>query len=85
MSTDLDALRIDATIVGPVIELRYASHGAAVTQLRRLREHLSQREELLALAREFVEFAAGGGNFSYPLGSLQRLHAAIARATGVAT
>jgi hypothetical protein len=50
-------LDIDATIVGPVIELRYASHSEAMRQLRILRERLAVHDELLAaliVAREFV-------------------------------
>jgi hypothetical protein len=40
-------LDIDATVIGPTVELRYGSHGDAVRQLRVLREQLEQRDELL--------------------------------------
>jgi hypothetical protein len=42
-----DPLDLDATILGPVVELRYETHGEAVRQLRILRERLAQRDELL--------------------------------------
>ena len=39
-------LDINATIVGPVVELRYASHGEAVLQLAELRRRIDGDESL---------------------------------------
>lgn len=39
---------------------------------------------LLAVAQRLLDFAAAGNAFSYPLGSLQEIEQAIAKATGSA-
>ena len=43
---------------------------------------VSAAPELLAVCRRMVEFAASGAGFAYPLGSLQELQMAVAKATG---
>lgn len=55
MSARMRPLDIDATIVGPVIELRYSNHVEAYRQLSLLREWLKQRDELLAALQSLVD------------------------------
>lgn len=38
--------------------------------------------EMLQLLQRFAEFARSGGDFGYPLGSLQELNEVISKATG---
>jgi hypothetical protein len=68
-------LDLDATINGPVVELRYASHGEAMRQLRILREQLAQRAELIKALREI----AWSNDSAW---QADRARAAIAKATG---
>ncbi len=80
----MNVLDIDATIVGPVVELRYGSHGEAVRQLYALREQARQRDLLLEAAALLLD--AGSPHMTHRNAkerlAYQKLRAAMV-ATGV--
>ena len=54
-------LCIDATVVGPIVELRYASHTEAFKQLYALRRALEANAQLLAALSWFVMLQRSDG------------------------
>lgn len=69
-------LDLNATIVGPVVELRYPSHIEAFRQLRTLRARLAQHALMLAALEEAHHFMSFTEQADAP--HMQRLAQVIA-------
>ena len=76
-------LCIDATVVGPIVELRYASHTEAFKQLYALRRALEANAQLLAALQLIADTDHVDAALD-PQRAIRAARAAIASATGSA-